>query len=244
MIEILRATRDFDKVIITCRTQFFPKDVDEDPFKRPGQVVLDEFTCPAKYLSFFSDDKVNAYLDKRFPKKFGLLPDKKKMEEAQRVIVKMGSLRCRPMLLSYIEDLMASSISQQDGEYEVYDALVKSWLRRERSKKPEIQEKDLLDACVILATVMQIRRKRSIAEDDMDRLIDQISEVRPIKRIEIKGRSLINRNSEGEYRFSHYSIQEFCVAAASFGEAGVSPQSAYTADRQDHPMDRAFEKET
>ena len=226
LMEILRATQYFHKVIITCRTQFFPE-VEEDSFKRPGLVATGEFTCPAKYLSFFTDDKVTQYLDNRFPKKmFGLLSNRDKIQNARKVIDKMGSLKCRPMLLSYIEDLMKSTIGQGDSEFEVYEALVQSWLRREKSKSPEINEKALLDACVILATVLQCRRAREINEEQLNQLIEKIAEIRPIKKIEIKGRSLINRNSDGDYRFSHYSIQEFCVARLLLTERVFSPRKS------------------
>ncbi|MDM8555635.1 pentapeptide repeat-containing protein [Desulfococcaceae bacterium HSG7] len=224
LIDILRATKDFFKVIITCRTQFFPK-TEDDPLKRPGFFKIDEFTCNAKYLSFFSDEKVEQYLSKRFPNKFFFWKDKKKMIEAQAVISKMGSLRCRPMLLSYIEDLMASSvISQESSEYHIYDALVQSWLLREKDKTPALSEKALLKACIILATVMQIRQKRSISENDLDKLAKRIGEVMPIKEVDIKGRSLINRNSEEHYRFSHYSIQEFCVAKLLLEKSFIKPK--------------------
>ncbi|MGD2093078.1 MAG: formylglycine-generating enzyme family protein, partial [Candidatus Aminicenantes bacterium] len=33
-----------------------------------------------------------------------------------------------------------------------------------------------------------------------------------VKFIDVKGRSLLNKNSDGDFRFSHYSIQEFLVA--------------------------------
>ncbi|MCP4693906.1 MAG: hypothetical protein GY859_38075, partial [Desulfobacterales bacterium] len=194
-----------------------------DPFKRPDLVDLGGFVCPVKYLSFFSDANVAAYLAKRFPKKFGLLPDKKRIEEASRVIRKMGSLRCRPMLLSYIDELMASPLAGDDeGEFRVYDALVQSWLRRERTKI-DVDPGRLLDACIILAAIMNMRRIRSIEDADLDELIARISEVRPIKKIDIKGRSLINRNSDGDWRFSHFSIQEFCVARLILGEKIFKP---------------------
>ncbi|MDM8537085.1 SUMF1/EgtB/PvdO family nonheme iron enzyme [Desulfobacterales bacterium HSG17] len=213
LLEILKASQHFYKVMITCRTQFFPNDLDDDHIKRPGFVRVDEFACPTKYLSFFSDEKVEHYLDKRFPKKFFFWKDKKRLLEAQAVINKMGSLRCRPMLLSYIEDLVVSpSVNQTESEFHVYDALVKSWLAREKGKISSISEKALLKACIILATIMLCRGLRSISEHDLDSLIAQVGEVLPVKLLDIKGRSLINRNSEGAYRFSHYSIQEFCVA--------------------------------
>jgi hypothetical protein len=84
---------------------------------------------PGKISFVFSDEKVTAYLNKRFPKRFGLLSNAEKIQQAKEVIDKMGSLRCRPMLLAYIEDLMESSfIHKEDNEYRIYDALVQNWL--------------------------------------------------------------------------------------------------------------------
>ncbi|MDM8540163.1 hypothetical protein QUF90_03655 [Desulfococcaceae bacterium HSG9] len=77
--EILNATMNFKKVIITCRTQYFPKG-DDNSFKRPDLIDIGGFLCPVKYLAFFDDHKVETYLAKRFPKKFGFLKDPKKEE--------------------------------------------------------------------------------------------------------------------------------------------------------------------
>ncbi len=210
ILEILRETRNFEKVVITCRTQFFPK-AEDDPFKRPNMVNLEGFICPVIYLSFFSDAQVRAYLEKRFEKKYRFWTDTQKMEEAEEMIRRMGSLKCRPMLLSYIENLMEAPVLRENaGEYAVYDALVNSWLNRERLKS-DINPDDLLQACIVLALVLHCDGKRDISEENLDRLIEQYSAVTPIKEIHLKGRSLINKNSDGDYRFSHYSIQEFCV---------------------------------
>jgi len=209
--EILNATMNFKKVIITCRTQYFPKG-DENSFKRPDLIDIGGFLCPVKYLAFFDDQKVETYLAKRFPKKFGLIEDPKK-EKAQEIITKMGYLRCRPMLLSYIDMLMESPIvSENESDYHIYDALVESWLQREKRKEKELNIQGVSDACIILATVLNTNGVRKIKDEELDRLIAIIENVKLIKKINIKGRSLINRDSEGHWRFSHFSIQEFCVA--------------------------------
>jgi len=214
LISILDAVQQFHKTIITCRTQFFPK-TEKDPFNRPGVVKISKFVCPAKYLSFFGFEKVEEYLMKRFPAKLLIFTDSK-VEAAQRVIAKMGMLRCRPMLLSYIEDLMAMpEIKGDNSEYHVYDALVRSWLIRQEGKPDtKVSADDLLPACIILATVMQVREQRSISEQKLDTLIEKIKDVdvSPVTKIDMKGKSLINRNSDGDYCFSHFSIQEFLVA--------------------------------
>ena len=219
LTEVLHATQHFFRVIITCRTQFFPEaekdpEVKKDSLERLGLISIAGFTCPVKYLSFFNDTMVEIYIAKRFPGKFfGLLSQKKETEKAEEVIGKMGALRCRPMLLAYIEELMTSPlIREEDNEYQIYNALLESWLDRDKTKKPDISVKNLRYACIILAVFMQIGKKRDISEDELNGLIRKIAKVRPIREIEMKGRSLLNRNSEGHYRFSHYSIQEFLVA--------------------------------
>ncbi len=221
LLDVLRASQNFFRVIITCRTQFFPE-VDKDHLDRLGMFSVDGFTCQVKYLSYFSDQHVMIYLNKRFPKRFGLLPNTAKIQMAQNVINKMGALRCRPMLLAYIEDIMGSPLlNHEDNEYRIYDVLVKSWLKRDKHKDKDISEKHLLDACMILATWMQSKKIRNISELDLDKLIEKISKVKAVKKIHIKGRSLLNRNSKGNYRFSHYSVQEFLVAKLLLDEQPV-----------------------
>jgi len=220
--DILQATQAFSRVIITCRTQFFSSDV--DPFNKPGVAVVAGFRCPVKYLSFFDDSLVEKYLLKRFPPKFGFFPDKK-VEDACKFVAKMGSLKCRPMLLSYIEELTDSPLLKQEkSEYHIYDALIESWLNREKSKHPDISKESLLDASIILATVLQMNGLREISEEKLDRLIPRIAKLRPVREIELKGRSLLNRNSDGGYRFSHYSIQEFLVAKLLLDKPVFTPK--------------------
>jgi len=212
LIEILNATQYFAKVILTCRTQFFPK-TEISPLKVSGKVVVDGFTCYCKYLSFFNDDMVSKYLSKRFPSKFlGLLKNPKK-DEAIKIIDIMGPLKLRPLILSYIENLMNSPlIKEGDNEYKIYEALLKEWLLREAENLKNVPWKNIYDACIILAIVMHLNKRLKISESELNKLIVKISEIRPVKQIQMKGRSLLNRNSDGDYRFSHYSIQEFCVA--------------------------------
>ncbi|MCP4151367.1 MAG: pentapeptide repeat-containing protein [bacterium] len=211
LLEILEATKSFHRVIITCRTQFFP-DVEAGPFGRPGIISLGGFVCPAKYLSLFDDERVELYLNKRFPGKFLFFKPKDKIERAKGLEKQMGSLRCRPMLLAYIEELMESPLLRdKKNEYIIYNALVTSWLTREEGKN-QIPKSELFRVCERLALEMSIKGVRDISAEDLELLIADISELKRVKAIDIKGRSLLNKNSLGNYRFSHYSIQEFLVA--------------------------------
>jgi formylglycine-generating enzyme required for sulfatase activity len=233
LLDLLEVSQPFAKVIITCRTQFFPPG-EKHEMELPGQVCVGPYRCYSKYLSFFNNPKVYDYLAKRFPKRFlGLATDQKKIGDAKTIIAKMGTLRCRPMLLSCIEDLMAStSITKGASEYCIFNALFDSWLRREQTKKPDLILADLHDACVILAVWMQIRNKRDISEAELHWLIEEIAMVRTIAQIDMKGRPLLNRNSDGDYRFSHYAIQEFCVAKFFSGKSIFRPKEKIPINRK------------
>ena len=216
--ELLAATQSFHRVVITCRTQFFPEGR-SDAFGRQDRVKLGGFTCPVIYLSLFSNDQVRRYLENRFPSswlnKIGLGRNQK-ISDAEQVIQRMGSLRFRPLLLAHIDDLLESEAVSGEP-LEIYSALVACWLQREigkqlqRRMKPPTED-ELFAACRCLALHMSKRDEREIAEADLVALIKSEPGMAHLTGLEIGGRSLLNRNSDGAYRFAHYSIQEFLVA--------------------------------
>ncbi len=211
LMELLDATADFNKVIITCRTQFFPS-VKKDPLERPGQIVIGGYTCPTKYLSNFDKTQVSKYLHKRFPPVLKMFPQVEVIARAQSLIAAMGALRCRPMLLAHIYELLESPIaSKSSREFDIYEALVRAWLNREEAKSKTAAE-SLWDACVLLANRMQARGERLIADDSLRELQRVEPRLECLNFIDLTGRALLNRRSDGRYRFSHYSIQEFLVA--------------------------------
>ncbi len=68
VLSILSLTKNFKRVIISCRTQFFPNDELEET-KRPDRIQVGGFNCPLIFLSLFSDLHVKLYLEKRYAKK-------------------------------------------------------------------------------------------------------------------------------------------------------------------------------
>ena len=211
--DILNETETFYRVIITCRTQFFT--AKDDPFNRRGQVEVADYLCPVIFLSLFTDRQVKDYLKKRFKIKYKQ-KSAEKVAAVLSIINKMGSLRCRPMLLSHAEDLLESN-DVIWSEYNVYEALVRVWLHRERRKKiwkdigdpPTIEM--LLSICKHVAEALQRTQKLSLDESMLKNLISSHPEAMFLELIDVEGRSLLNKDSEGKFRFSHYSIQEFLL---------------------------------
>lgn len=64
LMAILKATEHFRRVIVSCRTQFFPE-TGADPFGNPGRVEVGGYICPMMFLSLFDENQVAAYLRKR-----------------------------------------------------------------------------------------------------------------------------------------------------------------------------------
>jgi len=135
LLDLLDATKNFSRVVISCRTQFFPES-DEDPFARLGKLEVGGFVCPMFYLSTFSPQQVDEYLEKKFPTTiFEKLLRKQNLNKvrAGEILEKMRSLRMRPFLLSNIEYLIENGEANWN-DYSVYVALVEQWLNREECK--------------------------------------------------------------------------------------------------------------
>ena len=209
IVEILKATQNFLRVIITCRTQFFPK-TDDPIFQRQDRVKIEGFTCPVKYLSLFDDDQVRIYLEKKFDNA-NLVEREEKIKKAEKMVNHMGDLRCRPMLLAYIDDLIEQEST--DNPYQIYNDLVESWLDRETCKELDVtlKKKKLLNACIYLARYMNLKGVREVKENQLAKLIRKVPKLADLKLMNVGGRSLLNKNSDGDFRFAHQSFQEFLL---------------------------------
>ncbi len=228
LTKILEVTSCFHRVIITCRTQFFPETADS-AFNTMGKISFNNYECPLVYLSLFTDEQVDAYLKKRYPRHVKYIFNhfyNPKLNDANQSIRSIGSLQFRPFLLSHVETLLESH-RQGATEYDLYKGLVDTWLNREviklrRHLNKNINKDDLLKACIWLAETMQRQGTHTVAlkhlkqlcnfdsniilfNDSADRVIEGVD------HIDIGTNSLLNRNSCGEFRFSHLSIREFLI---------------------------------
>ena len=200
IVEILKATQNFYRVVITCRTQFFPR-TDDVTFCRQDRVQIEGFTCPVKYLALFSDTQVDTYLEKKFKGKHDIV-------KAKAVLKRMHDLSFRPLLLSYIDDLLETKETQ--NAYQVYEALINVWLDREtRKKESKLKKKDLLTACQHLARWMFASGVRIAGKGDINKLLRNHKELSQLDYLDVGGRALLNKNSDGDFQFAHKSFQEF-----------------------------------
>jgi len=208
----LRAlTLDFERVLITCRTQFFPKD--EEIPRETGVVIVGprdageqgQYYYHKLYLSPFTDDQVQAYLMKRYP-----FRQKRKREKALDIVKRIPQLSARPMLLARI-DVLLQSDRETTFVFELYEEMVQGWLVREEGILEGIRKDFLREFSERLAVDLYINRK--------DRGSERIPKIMlaglaaewqiPLEDWQLSGRSLLNRDAEGNYKFAHRSIMEY-----------------------------------
>nr|VFK50433.1 MAG: Formylglycine-generating enzyme, required for sulfatase activity, contains SUMF1/FGE domain [Candidatus Kentron sp. TUN]VFK51651.1 MAG: Formylglycine-generating enzyme, required for sulfatase activity, contains SUMF1/FGE domain [Candidatus Kentron sp. TUN] len=177
------------------------------------------YTCPVKYLSLFDSEQVKQYLSKRFPNRWRFW-ENPMGQHAERLVLEMQSLRFRPLLLAHIHDILEAETSgvRQWNPYTLYEALVGAWLAREETQKLRKQfpnppsREELWKICTVVATSLQRQGKRTLSRSELDALVKGFPTVAYLDHFHVGGRSLLNRNADGDFRFSHYSIQEFLVA--------------------------------
>jgi hypothetical protein len=206
---LIETTRDFQRVVISCRTQFFPRD-EEIPYRTAVLKVgaraageRAEYLFHRIYLSPFSDQQVHRYLRKLYP--FWRVT---RYRRASTLVSKIPSLNVRPMLLAYVDDLVRSK-REMNHTCEVYEAMIDAWLQREQGFVDDTQK--LREFSERLAVDLVQNRLQRGAER-----IDAVSLTRfarewniPVEDWKLSGRSLLNRDAQGNLKFAHRSIMEY-----------------------------------
>ncbi|MCH8127478.1 hypothetical protein IIC38_16195, partial [candidate division KSB1 bacterium] len=205
---LLDLSREFAKVLITCRTQFFPKE--EEIPQETGIVKFGpreagekaEFVFHKLYLSPFTNEQVQAYLKKRYP-----LRQLKRRGIAQEMVKKIPNLSIRPMLLAHIDDLVTTG-RNINYAFELYEEMVEAWLIREEGIVPGLKKDPLRKFSERLAVDLYTKRKargaERIAKDKLAMLANKWNI--PLNDWQLTGRSLLNRDAGGNYKFAHRSI--------------------------------------
>jgi hypothetical protein len=221
LLKLLPRVVRFHRTVITCRTQFFPE-TSRHLTTLPGHFVLAPYECPLKYLSLFSDEQVELYLQKRFrPNRVRQLLsvvtpwrfDEPKLVEARQAARSMDDLRLRPLLLSRIEDFV--NPEGQAGvdfrnSYAVYHRLVDQWLMRDAQNYLGMSCEESWRVATLLTLYVARQGRRQIAQPELA----AIKGLDRIPQFQIQARSLLSRTEDFQFQFAHTTIQEFLLAHA------------------------------
>jgi hypothetical protein len=224
---ILEETEDFQHVLITCRTQFFERS-DEIPretglvrigITSPGQER--EYTFLKLYLSVLSDEQVHSYLKRRFP--FWRISQRNK---ANSISLKIPDLRMRPMLLANIQDMLNSG-TPCEYSVQIYESMIKAWLIREEPRIDAVSlRKFSEDIAVEIYTKREERGSDRIPPDEAMQLASNRGI--ELQSWQLRGRSLLNRDAEGNLKFSHRTIMEYLFVCKFIDDPAAAPNQIWT----------------
>jgi uncharacterized protein YjbI with pentapeptide repeats len=203
---IVEECSEFKRILITCRTQFFPKD-DAIPVStglvrvgpRNGQAFYEFWRL---YIAPLSNEQVEKYLRQRFR----FQPVSRAV--ARRIVYKIPSLTVRPMLLANIPDIMDSGL---DVTYvwQLYELMVQAWYRRELGWWPNVQtiQKFSEEAAVKLYLGFVKQHVTHLSLDDLKKFTKKLP--MPVDSWSAATRSLLHRDAMGNLKFAHRSIMEY-----------------------------------
>ena len=216
-VELLKCTESFNKIVVTCRTQFFPNRASE-PVEtgriRVGTGAKKEEIIK-KYISPFSDEEVKQYLKKQY--RF----NKKKQDQAYQIVTKVPVLMARPVILNWI-NFLCDSTEEYKYSYQIYSEIIDKWIERECIGHTD---NSLYELSRTIANYMYMNNTTSMSAD-------KVEEIAANKNIQLapiiaKSRSLLNRNGNGEYKFAHRSFLEYFIVFGLFQRMQIPANLTY-----------------
>lgn len=229
--DLLELAVDFQSVIVTCRSQFFSDDHAipvETPIRKIAPRALGQnqnSKLKRFYLSPFDDRQVTRYINRHFPA--WNLARIKQRARARKLVADIPELAARPMLLERLPEL-ARGNEKLHELYQLYEFMVTGWADREQNWIS--RDKLLLVSREIAVSLFsgEADRRQRITKTELQRIADRVIENDP-DWDHLQTRSLLNRDSNGNFKFAHLSIMEFLVVEAALDGDARALRSPWTA---------------
>lgn len=214
--ELMTRCDKFSHIVITCRTQFFPSD--EEIPKEAGVARIDPgprsagesgvFKFWRLYLSPLSDTEVRQYICRRFP--IWRIWRRKSRLDALAFAAKIPALCARPMLLAHIPDIVKSKTPVRTVS-DLYEVMIDGWIERESAWTDKVALRKFSER---LAVEIYTSRDTNRSEKMPDAALSELARSWDVslEPWQLTGRSLLNRDAEGNFKFAHRSIMEYLVA--------------------------------
>jgi hypothetical protein len=229
--DLLEIAVDFQSVIVTCRSQFFSDD-HAIPLETPIRKIAprahgqnQHSTLKRFYLSPFDDRQVTRYINRHFPA--WNLARIKQRARARKLVADIPELAARPMLLERLPEI-ARGNEKLHELYQLYEFMVRGWADREQNWIA--RDKLLLVSREIAVSLLanEANRRQRITKNELQNIADRVIANDP-DWDHLQTRSLLNRDSNGNFKFAHLSIMEFLVVEAALEGDVRALRSPWTA---------------
>lgn len=206
-------TQEFYRVVITSRTNFFESESKEhlSEQKRTNGTSSKLSGLRKFYITPFTDEDIQHFLRLRYRFK------RKKRIQSWKIISQNKNLSVRPLLLRFMDELLAD---EQTFEYDfqLYECLFRKWIDREKKSLRDGNGEGLYDECQQMAKSIYYQWMKS---GKIGIYLDELTEnnfVPGIESMQLKGHAMLNRTSDGLYKFSHKSYWEYMLAKLALSD--------------------------
>ncbi|XOF34009.1 MAG: SUMF1/EgtB/PvdO family nonheme iron enzyme [Candidatus Electrothrix sp. YB6] len=243
LLTILHAGEDFRRVILTCRSHFFPP-LEADSSGRLRIGGLSGYNYPILYLAPFNASQIQEVTHNRLSRNtnyfqsFGVW---RQRTRAAQLLAGAEKLRMRPVLLQHVEILLDFDVQKGRDVYAVYEYLIRHWLNRQIRRLEEVEcesvpvQDELFSAFVRLACWMEEQDRTEVAEKKLRELFCKDADSCWLEEFQPDNSSLLHRTSKQAFRFTHSTYREFLLAYALIHDrtsSGTQPSVPVRATEQ------------
>lgn len=206
--------KDFYRVVITSRTHFFSNSEKEQIFsgKKANSPMEKMISVRKYYIAPFTDEDLKRYLHQQYRGK--------KYRQAWRVIEANKNLTVRPLILRFMDDFIQDNISFTYN-FELYEYLFRKWILREVGNDTAKQE-SLYKECLLIAKAMYYQWMKHGRIGIYPSEIDEDVIIPNISKIQFRAHAMLNRTSDGMYKFAHLSYWEYLIARLALTDLSFS----------------------
>ncbi len=214
--ELERETADFCRVIITARTNFFENATKERLGGRKSASSMSSKISSARkyYIMPFTDEDIKQYLKMCYPF------SRRKQKQAWNIIENNKNLSVRPMLLKFMNALLEDGV-QFEYDFQLYEYFFEKWIAREMGEGTEASQK-LYEECLLVAKAIYYQWMKNGRTGIYPEELENRSEISGLESVKLKGHALLNRTSDGMYKFSHKSYWEYLLAKLALSDVQFS----------------------
>lgn len=213
MEKLEQETQAFYRVVITSRTNFFENESKEHLSEQKKTNGTNSKLSGLRkfYITPFTDEDIQRFLRLRYRFK------RKKRIQSWKLISQNKNLSVRPLLLRFMDELLAD---EQTFEYDfqLYECLFRKWIEREKRSLKDTNGEGLYDECQQMAKSIYYQWMKSGRVGIYLNELTENAFVPGLQSMQLKGHAMLNRTSDGLYKFSHKSYWEYMLAKLALSD--------------------------